>query len=609
MIKIYISTLFSFLIVELFAQNNPTAVSRSNLDPLLAPFYHGVASGDPMHDRVIIWTRLTPDESGTYEIAWRVATDTLMQNVIASGSAFTSDEKDYTVKIDVTGLQADSWYYYDFQIDGFRSLIGRTKTTPLSPNGNKARLAVVSCADYQNGYYNAYRDIAQRNEVEAVIHLGDYIYEYAASSSINRTHEPENETITLEDYRTRYSHYRLDPDLRFLHQQLPFICVWDDHESANNAWNGGAQNHTPATEGNWFERKTNSIQANEEWLPIRKPDANNSERIYRKLSYGGLFDLFMLDTRLIGRDEQGSGAANNRKLLGEVQFEWLMHEMQTSNAQWKIIGQQVMMAPLLAFGIAVNNDQWDGYPGERQALLQEITTKNINNVVVLTGDIHTSWANDVPFGSYNNSNLDAVTGSAMVEFITTSITSQSLPLPLPLSLIQSQNRHVRWADLTRKGYFILDITSDKVQADYVFVSTIANQQFSTSFGAHWFVNNNERFLRQTNQATLPNAQAPLAPLLPIPTSINEKNPLASLVGIYPNPFEDKLLLQFNLFEPQRVQLALSDLNGKIVWQYESELLNQGLHYLEIFPENINKGLYIFQLKAPNLNLSRKVFKL
>lgn len=597
--------LYSF---NLFTQGEYTNHSRSDLDPLLAPFYHGVASGDPAPDRVIIWTRLTPDEPGEKLISWRMATDTNMLNIITSGSTNTNETKDYTVQVDVSGLQANTWYYYEFQYDSRRSLIGRTKTAPVGPI-NQVRMAVVSCADYQNGFYNAYRNIAQRNDVDVVVHLGDYIYEYGASSSLGREHEPPNETITLDDYRTRYSHYRLDPDLRYLHQQFPFICVWDDHESANNAWVGGAQNHTPGTEGDWFERKINSVKAHEEWLPIRKPDPNDPLRIFRKISYGNLMDLLMLDTRLFGREEQGQGNANTRQLLGDEQFNWLINELQTSQAQWKIIGQQVMMAPLLAFGVVVNNDQWDGYPGERLALLQAILNNNINNVVILTGDIHTAWANDVPFGSYNNSNPNAVTGSAAVEFVTTSITSQSLPLPLPLTLIQSQNRHVRWADFTQKGFYILDINEERVQCDYVFVNTISNTNFNTQFGAHWFVNDNERFLREGNQASMLNGSPQsLAPTLPNELSNIEKHSEGALIGVYPNPFNEKLLVQFNLFERQNIKLRLLDLKGKTHHEKIYEKVAPGLHYLELFPDNINAGQYFILLELNNKTLSRQVIK-
>lgn len=592
----------------LFSQSDHGSLSRSDLDPLLAPFYHGVASGDPASDRVIIWTRLTPDDSGEKQISWRMALDTNLLNIVASGTTVTDEMKDYTVQVDVTGLQANTWYYYEFQHEGQRSLIGRTKTAPAG-SVNQVRMAVVSCADYQNGLYNAYREIVNRNDVDVVIHLGDYIYEYGASSSLGRDHVPANEIISLDDYRTRYSHYRLDPDLRLLHQQFPFICVWDDHESANNSWFGGAQNHTPGTEGDWFERKANAIRAHEEWLPIRKPDINDPLRIYRKISYGSLLDLFMLDTRLIARDEQGAGNANTRKLIGEPQFNWLVQEMRNSTATWKIIGQQVMMAPLLAFGVTVNNDQWDGYPGERQALLQAILDHNIQNVVVLTGDIHTAWANDIPFGAYNNSNPNAVTGSAAVEFVTTSITSQSLPLPIPLSLIQSQNSHVRWADLTRKGFLILDITAKRVQSDFVFVSSITNSTFTSSFGAHYFVNSGERFLRSGNAASilLTPLQA-LAPALPNALSSVRNESDVALVGVYPNPFTDKILIQFNAFSLQNIRMVISDIKGNLIIDRSFNEVDAGLHYLEVFTGNVNPGLYYLSLITPKQRLSRMILK-
>jgi len=566
--------------------------SRSDADPLLAPFYHGVASGDPLPNAVIIWTRLTPGEPGEYQINWRIATDTLFTNVVNTGVVSTDVEKDYTVKTDVTGLQANTWYYYDFEIDGIHSIIGRTKTAPVGPV-LQTRLAVVSCADYQNGYYNAYRNIVQRNNVDAVIHLGDYIYEYAASSSLGREHEPPGETIQLEDYRTRYSHYRLDPDLRLLHQQFPMICVWDDHESANNAWMGGAQNHTEGAEGNWEDRKAYSIRAHEEWLPIRKPDSDNTNRIYRKFSYGNLAEIFMLDTRIIGRDEQGAGSSSTRKLLGEEQMEWLKEGLTSSTKTWKIIGQQVMMAPLLAFSNPVNNDQWDGYPSDRADLLQHILQNDIRNVAVLTGDIHSAWANDIPFGSYNNSNVNAITGSAAVEFVTTSITSASLPLGIPLALIQSQNNHIRYADLTRKGYYVLDITPAKIQADYIFVSTITNTSFTTTFGAHWFANEGERFLRQGSQPSLALfPQQALAPTLPQIPIIVKTTFTFDVLGVYPNPANDKVVIQYNAFNGGNLNLVVTNMEGKELLNKQIEQAKIGLNYTEINLSNFTTGAYI-----------------
>jgi alkaline phosphatase D len=232
--------------------------TRSLPDEELFPFYHGVASGDPLEDRVIIWTRVTPVEAkDNVEVAWRMATDTGMVNIVAEGVFDTNLGRDFTVKVDVENLNPGTWYYYDFMALDNYSLRGRTRTLP-SGDVDHLRFAVASCSNYEHGYFNAYKHIAFRNDLQAVLHLGDYQYEYQVggySAFIEgRQNEPANETITLEDYRIRHSHYKLDEDLRAAHQQYPWFTVWDDHEFANNAWVGGAENHD-AGEGLWSDRK------------------------------------------------------------------------------------------------------------------------------------------------------------------------------------------------------------------------------------------------------------------------------------------------------------------------------------------------------------------
>ena len=321
-ITLCLLTILSFQIA--MAQTKLTKINRSNgsqarisdfFNPSLFPFYHGVASGDPLQDRVIIWTRVTPNEDQDIPVTWRVAEDVNMQQVVKSGTFQTNSGRDYTVKVDVSGLNAGQTYYYQFEALGKLSQIGRTKTAPqLDPS--QLRFAVVSCANYQEGYFNVYRKISQRNDLDAVIHLGDYIYEYEEggygySDDVGRGHEPESELVSLDDYRVRHSYYKLDADLMDVHQQHPFICIWDDHEFANNAYKDGAENHQPNTEGDWEVRKGNAWKAYFEWMPIRENPVSPN-RIYRKISYGNLLDLFMIDTRIEGREEQEEGGIGKR---------------------------------------------------------------------------------------------------------------------------------------------------------------------------------------------------------------------------------------------------------------------------------------------------------
>lgn len=239
-----------FTLNVLHAQTNEH--NRATLDPAYEPFYHGVASGDPLPDRVIIWTRITTTNASE-TVNWEVATDKNFNTIVNSGSTTTDSSKDYTVKVDVTGLQPNTWYYYRFKGLGKYSLVGRTRTAPVS-SVNNLRFAVVSCSNISSGYFHVYRDIVNKNEADVVLHLGDYIYEYKSNSAVpndtTRKANPDKEILTLADYRMRHSQYKLDADLRDCHRNFPFIAVWDDHETANNSWRDGAENHTPGVEGN-----------------------------------------------------------------------------------------------------------------------------------------------------------------------------------------------------------------------------------------------------------------------------------------------------------------------------------------------------------------------
>jgi len=519
--KSVLSVLFTLLTFTLTAQEqlNPDHYSRNSLDPALEPFYHGVSSGDPLSDAVIIWTRITLNGTDPVNVNWRMATDTLFNNIVASGVALTDSSTDWTINVDVTGLSTDTWYYYDFEYNGASSIIGRTRTAPTG-GVDHLRFGVVSCQSYEHGYYHAYKEMSERNDMDCILHLGDYIYEYQVggySANINgRENEPTNETIDLSDYRTRYSHYRLDPDLRAAHQQYPFIIVWDDHETANNSYSDGAQNHTEGGEGIWAERKAFGIRANTEWLPIRLPDPNDPSKRFRDFSFGDLVDISMLDTRLYDRDEPGSGADATRSLLGYEQRHWLYDNLSNSSAQWKLIGQQVMVAPLTIFGIPVNNDQWDGYPAERDSLFDHIFNNSIDNTVVLTGDIHTSWANDLPGSSYNSG---TGAGSAGVEFVVTSITSASFPIPVGQNIIIAANPHMKYVDLTKKGYLILDVTTDAAQSDWFYVTDVTSSTFgSQGWGAGWKTNDGDNHLTIANSEAPAGNYPPLAPMF-VPESV------------------------------------------------------------------------------------------
>ncbi|MGB1247258.1 MAG: alkaline phosphatase D family protein [Chitinophagales bacterium] len=527
-------SIFLLLFSTVFSQET----QRSNRSFAQAPFFHGVASGDPLADAVMLWTRVTPaDGSGNdIDVYWQVATDTAFTNVVNFGKTEATATGDYTVKLDVCGLQPSTYYYYVFQAYGTNSIIGRTKTAPQGAN-SEVKFGVASCSSYEHGYFNAYESMSKRNDLDAIIHLGDYIYEYETggfSSSVmtnqGRVYVPGNEAITLTDYRARHSHYKLDDQLQLLHQVHPFITTWDDHETANDAYKDGAENHD-GSEGLWQDRKISGTQAYSEWMPIRNPDPNDPLKIWRKLRYGDLLDLIVLDSRLWGRDEQDMGATddNTRSLLGADQFAWLETELSDNTTQWKIITQQVMLAPLEIFGAAVNADQWDGYNADRQRLISFIENNNVTNPVVLTGDIHSTFIN----------NVEGDNGTAASEFVVTSVTSPGIDVVevalgnLPQWLLdivggtvngalEFFNDHMQYVNMEDHGYMVLTIDDSKAQGDYIWLDREVidtTEDFATS----WYVNDGVAGMNEANNPIAVDAGTgifpPLAPVQTIPFAI------------------------------------------------------------------------------------------
>ena len=595
-------------------------------DPSLRPFYHGVASGDPMPDRVIIWTRITPETDGPTDVQWVMATDPACLNIVQSGIVRTSSESDYTVKIDVSGLNPNAYYYYRFAHQGTLSLTGRTKTAPIG-SVPSIRFAIASCANYQQGYFNAYAHIAERNDLDAILFLGDYIYEYQAkgygySEKVGRSHIPEHETVSLDDYRIRYSFYRLDPDLRRVHQVHPVIGIWDDHETANDSWPGGAGNHQ-IEEGDWEQRKQAGKKAFMEWLPIREQDSIGT--IYRSASYGPLCDVFMLDTRLEGRDkpmgpkDTSSTAidtalwqSSERTLLGKKQFSWLQSSLRNSTATWKIIGNQVMIAPLEGF---TNQDSWDGYPAERAALLSGLRKENLHNVVFVTGDIHSTWISDLPIAK-NDPAYEAATGkgSTAVEFVTPSITSANINelLNVPPGSFQTQffalqaktlNPHIKDVELDNHGYVIVDITEQKVHADWYFVDSTNVRKKGQKFYKGFSTSLNQNAIRQE---TGPMSIRPGGPDIPDETITSIKSSIPAIaIGNYPNPCDDVTLIHYVIATQSSVTITIHDLSGREVIKVVDALMHEPSPYaVEVQTQQLPAGTYYYHLRIGNSLITR-----
>jgi alkaline phosphatase D len=496
-------------------------------------FEHGVASGDPTPASVILWTRITvPEPTAEVEVYWEIARDPNFEELLDAGFAFTHPDRDYTVKIDAFGLLPATTYYYRFTYLGRRSPVGRTRTAPNGPYDH-ARFAVVSCSNYEAGFFHVYADIARQADLDFVMHLGDYIYEYGVRGDgpdrgelQGRVHEPDYEIITLADYRQRYANYRRDPDLAEVHRQHPFIVVWDDHESANNAYKDGAQNHDPS-EGLWPEREADSYQAYVEWMPIRETEQEG--RIWRKLTYGDLMDVIMLDTRIWGRDMTVPNFEvaldPSRTILGFDQEEWFADQLITSRAAWRIVGQQVMMAHLKTNGKPnsedfggswLNSDQWDGYGASRFRFFDVLRDNQIDNTIVLTGDIHTSWASDLTPDPNNPDAYDPESGegSLAVEFVCTSVTSGGLDA-LPEFLrdrIFGENPHIKYIDLVRRGYVVVDVKPDRAQGAWFHADTVATREHEITFSVAFGVDSGSNRLVLEDEPAAAKAEAPaLAP--------------------------------------------------------------------------------------------------
>jgi alkaline phosphatase D len=484
-----------------------------------------VASGDPLPDGVLLWTRVTPTPdalpgSGAgpeVGVTWEIAADPGFAAIVASGTARTGPERDHTVKVDAAGLAPSTVYYYRFRLGDAVSTVGTTRTAPATEAAvQRLRFGVVSCSNWEAGYFAAYRHLAARTDLFAVVHLGDYLYEYrrgeyGGRDGSVRWHEPAHEIVSLADYRIRHAQYKSDPDLAALHARLPFVCIWDDHETANDAWAGGAQNHNPATEGDWQTRRASGRRAYLEWMPVR---AHADGRLYRRLRFGALAELSMLDLRSY-RDAQvplGPGSRRiddpARTITGREQMDWLTAGLVTAPTRWKLVGNPVMIAPLVlpplspdaaagvtqligipAGGLPVNPDQWDGYTADRRRLLGSIADNRVDGVVFLTGDIHSSWAADLP--------LDAaaypVGTTAGAEFVVPSVTSQSLAeitgapprtASVPVEgLFRETNRHLRYVELDSHGYGVLHLDPEQAQMDWFYATDVTDPRSTVRHGA------------------------------------------------------------------------------------------------------------------------------
>jgi len=484
-------------------------------------FTHDVASGEPGHYKVMLWTRYVPAAGDSARLSYQVSRTPDFAAILASGETVAEAERDWCVKPVAEGLAPGGWYYYRFRDSAGRSSpVGRTRTLP---NGAVERFAlgVFSCANLPFGHFNAYAHAAARRDVDLMLHLGDYLYEYprgtypgAAAALPGRIIEPAGETVALADYRMRYAAYRSDPDLQQLHRMFPMVMMWDDHESANDSWEGGAQNHQPETEGDWQVRKAAAMRACREWLPV-------SEEPWRHYRIGDLATLFRPETRLTARSQplsldrflqgrtdipralaefrDGPWRDPARTMLGAEQEAWLARGLRHSagdGVKWQLLGQQVLMgtvavAPEAAgwlrpetdervrravnaglaaarAGLPFNLDMWDGYPAARERLLRAARDADAN-LIVLSGDSHNGWAFDLDLGG----------AAAGVDLGVQSVTSPGfesfLPWVDPAELARATvaaSPQLKWADTSRRGYLTLALSPERATAEWLLLDTV-----------------------------------------------------------------------------------------------------------------------------------------
>ena len=480
--------------------------AAASFAPSPAPFSLGVASGDPTHHSVVLWTRLAMDPLNgggmppeRIPVSWEIATDPAMRQVVNRGVITAFPELAHTVHVRVQGLRPDSWYWYRFWTGPNQSPVGRTRTFPApGATVDRMKFAFVSCQHWEAGFYTAYENIAAE-DIDFVVHLGDYIYEDGPSSSGVRQHVG-GEPKTLADYRNRHALYKTDGNLQAAHAMFPFIVTWDDHETENNYAGEVSEDNdvpgaTPVSAPAFRERRAQAYRAYFEHMPLdsRASLVGAKARLYRRFQFGRLAEISVLDTRQSRGNQPCGGALDalppsgddiafacggehvpGSTMTGAAQESWLLSGLEDSRAQWRVIAQQVMMtrinfAPTAPTPV-YNMDAWDGYVAARNRLLGFVADGDIDNVVVLTGDIHSSWVADL------KADFDAP-GSPVVatELVGTSVTSTFAPqfvAAIQAALQHPSNGHIRFFEGLSRGYVRCDVDADRWRADFRGVSTV-----------------------------------------------------------------------------------------------------------------------------------------
>ncbi|MEP4052811.1 MAG: alkaline phosphatase D family protein [Litorimonas sp.] len=532
-----------------------TVVGKNDHVIKAGAFAHGIASGDPFTNSVVLWTHVSTELEGDVEVLWKMALDAEFTNVVKSATVTTNAARDFCVKVIADDLEPGQTYYYCFHAGDAVSEIGRTRTLPEGET-EQLRFAIVSCANWQHGYFNTYDAIAKRAEEQpynAMIHLGDYYYEYGVLDSPrlpDRIHEPKHEIVDLSDYRQRHAQYRSDAALQAATSAMPLIAVWDDHETSNDSWLAGAQNHQAGSEGDWDMRKQAALRAYYEWMPIREPKAGRVRSdIFRNFRFGDLANLTCVETRLTARAEpivvetyieeiSAEGGAEkfrdevlynpDREMFGADQQDFIIKSLSESKADgvpWRLLANQVIMGRLLTpdftpyideasvqrievdwpevrdfltlskYNMPVYPDSWDGYPVARENFYAALDSAGLNDMLVLTGDAHEFWLND----------LTTETGTKMgVEVVTSSVSSETLTAYLGDGtaehnlLLTQKNADARYYNATRSGFIDLTLTPKNAAVVMLNVDTVLSREYTLSETASFTLRKSNDTIKATS---------------------------------------------------------------------------------------------------------------
>lgn len=525
----------------------------------------------------------------------------------------------------MAGLSPSTYYYYRFMALGDTSVTGRTLTAPVG-TVNHLRFGVVSCSDFRRGYFHAYQKMAERNDLNAVLHLGDYIYE--GGGGVDRIHDPNSEAYRLQDYRTRYSQYHLDTSLQRCHQVHPFITSWDDHDVVVDALRDTSYRHDAAAFGPYMWRKYAAIRAAREWLPMRDPDSVSTHffKNWREFHYGSLADIFMLDARLYDRDRFATDVSDTiygdpgHRIIGPEQMTWLNDGLRTSTAQWKIIGNQVMLSQFTIGGTPLVLENWDGYPAERNQVYDNLEANSISNVVVVTGDFHCSFANDVPrdalsFPAYNPFTGD---GSLCAEFVVPSITGDNYDegndfglgagnAALAQTLIQIGNPHTKYVNLTAHGYILLDVDASRAQAEFMHMADVRDEaNLAETLAAAWYAADGSNHIAETTTASSPVAGTPLPPALPCRPVAADAPVNAVLMSMNPNPASDFAWLHLGVNTAGNLRVTLSDLTGRLEKEFCDQDVIPGHYLLEMDVRELAAGLHLLVVETGSQKISSRL---